>query len=149
MPGETGMANGLRPTTTPTQLARAAHEGVLCILLDAVEALAEAGVEVGAEAGAAELRLVGGGARSVAYPRILADLHQGPVRVPDDDEAPATGAAVQAAAVAAGTTIDEVVDRWGLREGGTITEPDPDLAAAAAETRARYRSVAGAAADLA
>jgi sugar (pentulose or hexulose) kinase len=68
------------------------------------------------------------------------------VRIPEDDEAPATGAAVQAAAVAGETSIDSVIDRWGLRSGGAVIEPrapsDPAI-------RQRYEAAAAAAADLA
>jgi len=148
LPDSSGMVTGLRPGTGRADLARAAHEGVLCNLLEAADALAAVtpGLDLGGGAGAGELRLVGGGARSAAYQQILADLHQGPVRIPDDDEAPATGAAVQAAAVALGDSIDEVTDRWGLRAGGSVIEPrtenDPSI-------RERYRSVAAAATALA
>ncbi len=145
LPDATGMINGLRPTTSRAELARAAHEGVLCNLLDAVDALAEVGVR-----GDGELRLVGGGARSSAYQQILADLHQGPVRIPDDDEAPATGAAVQAGAVldAGAAGIDDIVGRWGLRDGGTVTEPCTS-ADANAEARSHYGRAARSAAELA
>jgi len=105
VPNATGLITGLRPGTSRADMARAAHEGVLCNLLAAADALAEVGV-----AGDGELRLVGGGAKSAAYQQILADLHQGPVRIPADDEAPATGAAVQAAAVLGGDGIEAVVD---------------------------------------
>ncbi len=144
LPDATGMITGLRPGTGRADLARAAHEGVLCNLLEATDALAAATPGLDPQAG--ELRLVGGGARSAAYQQILADLRQGPVRIPDDDEAPATGAAVQAAAVAIGDTIDDVTDRWGLRAGGTVVEP---RAEADAEVRRRYRDAAAAASDLA
>jgi xylulokinase len=140
LPEATGMITGLRPGTSRADLARAAHEGVLCNLLAAADALAATGVT-----GDGELRLVGGGAKSAAYQQILADLHQGPVRIPADDEAPATGAAVQAAAVVGDDTIDDVTDRWRLRDGGfTVepsTEPDPEI-------RARYAAAAAAAAEL-
>jgi xylulokinase len=145
LPGATGMITGLRPGTGRADLARAAHEGVLCNLLEAVGALVAATPGLGAGAGG-ELRLVGGGARSPAYQQILADLHGAAVRIPDDDEAPATGAAVQAAAVALGDSIDEVTDRWGLRRGGTIVEPRADVDR---EVRARYRAAAAAATGLA
>lgn len=141
VPDATGMMSGLRPGTSRADLARAAHEGVLCNLLAAADALAAVGVE-----GDGELRLVGGGAKSAAYQQILADLYQGPVRIPADDEAPATGAAVQAAAVAAGDVIDDVIDRWQLRSGGESIEPSvgPDPA-----IRQRYAAAATTAADLA
>lgn len=142
LPDATGSVTGLRPGTDRAQLARAAHEGVLCNLLEAADALAAVGV-----AGDGELRLVGGGAKSPAYQQILADLHRGPVRIPDDDEAPATGASVQAAAVAGGDSIDEVTDRWQLRVGGTVVEP---MAADDPTVRTRYREAAAAvAADFA
>lgn len=144
LPDASGLIAGLRPGTGRADLARGAHEGVLCNLLEAADALAA--VTPGLALGEGELRLVGGGARSVAYQQILADLYQGPVRIPDDDEAPATGAAVQAAAVALDDSIDEVTDRWGLRSGGAVveprTEPDPSI-------RERYRVAAAAATALA
>ncbi|MCL4151476.1 UNVERIFIED_CONTAM: hypothetical protein GTU68_041514 [Idotea baltica] len=141
LPDASGMITGLRPGTSRADLARAAHEGVLCNLLAAADALAATGV-----AGDGELRLVGGGAKSAAYQQILADLHQGPIRIPADDEAPATGAAVQAAAVADGASIDSIIDRWQLRSGGFVVEPNskPD-----SEIRARYANAASAAAELA
>ncbi len=146
LPDATGMITGLRPGSSRADLARAAHEGVLCNLLDAADALAEVGVVSGDGTSAAELRLVGGGAKSAAYQQILADLYQGPVRIPSDDEAPATGAAVQAAAVVGGGPIDEVIDRWQLRVGGLTVEP---RAAADPSIRQRYGAAARAAADLA
>ncbi|MGH1490789.1 MAG: xylulokinase [Acidimicrobiales bacterium] len=141
LPDATGMITGLRPGTSRADLARAAHEGVLCNLLAAADALAATGVE-----GNGELRLVGGGAKSAAYQQILADLHQGPIRIPADDEAPATGAAVQAAAVADGESIDSIIDRWQLRSGGFVVEPNSD---SDPEIRRRYANAAGAAAVLA
>jgi xylulokinase len=141
LPDATGMITGLRPGTSRADLARAAHEGVLSNLLAAADALAAVGVT-----GGDELRLVGGGAKSAAYQQILADLHQGPVRIPADDEAPATGAAVQAAAVVGEEGIDAVTDRWGLRDGGVVVEPS---AAPDPSVRARYASAASAAAELA
>lgn len=145
LPDATGMIGGLRPGTGRADLARAAHEGVLCNLLEAADALVAA--SPGLDPGGVELRLVGGGARSPAYQQILADLVGGPVRIPADDEAPATGAAVQAAAVALGDTIDEVTDRWDLRSGGTIVEPR--TSGSSADVRARYRDLTAAATELA
>ena len=144
LPNATGMITGLRPASSRADLARAAHEGVLCNLLAAADALVAVG-GIGDGSSDTELRLVGGGAKSQAYQQILADLRQGPVRIPADDEAPATGAAVQAAAVVGGEAIDTVVDRWRLRDGGSIVEPraepHPDV-------RLRYTAAARAAASL-
>ena len=78
------------------QIARAAVEGVVCGLLDTLDAL-------GAQAPGGS-RPAGGrrGSRSAAYRQVVADLCELPVSLADADEAVATGACVQAAAVARG-----------------------------------------------
>ena len=80
----------------PAHIARAAFEGVVCGLLEALDALGAAGVDA-----TGQLLLVGGGARSLAYRRIVADLARRRATVPRGDELVATGACVQAAAVLA------------------------------------------------
>lgn len=123
-PTATGEIRGIRSDATREQLARAAFEGVICSLLDGVDALHAAGVPLSNT----PIRLVGGGARSEAYRQILADLAERPVMTVDDEEHVAKGACVQAAAALAGVNPDEVIDAWGLGDG-TLTEPrgiDPD-----------------------
>ena len=132
-PDARGSLHGLRPDTSPEELARAAHDGVLCGLLDGVDALRRAGVTVDGR-----VLLIGGGARSEAYRRRAADLTGGAVLVPDADEVVATGAAVQAAAVHLGVPVDSMAGRWGLGAGRTV-EPDPDAEPQA--TRRRYTRV--------
>jgi xylulokinase len=134
-PEASGSMLGLRPETSPAELARAAHDGVLCGLLDGLDALQSAGVEIDGR-----LSLVGGGARSVAYRQRAADLSGRPVRIPDADEAVATGAAVQAAAVHGSEDLGAVADRWAL-SAGTVVDPDP--AADRFEVRARYAAAIG------
>ena len=68
------------------------------------------------------LLLVGGGARSAAYRRTLADLAGRPVLVPDAAEHVATGACVQAAAALLDVSPQEVAAAWGLG-AGAIVEP--------------------------
>lgn len=109
LPDATGTIAGLRTSTTREQLALAAHDGVLRGLLAGIDALRAAGVVTDGQ-----LSLIGGGARSAAYRQRLADLWGSPIRLPDADEAVATGAAVQAAAAVADDTIGDVVTRWGL-----------------------------------
>ncbi len=140
LPTSTGLMTGLRPTTSRAQLARAAHEGVLCNLLEAVDALAAVGVT-----GGNQIRLVGGGSKSVAYRQILADLTGASIRVPDEQEAPAIGAAVQAAVATGHGSFDQVTDQWGLRQGGVVVDP---AAAADEQVRNRYREASKAAASL-
>lgn len=118
-PDATGVVHGLRTDASRSQLARAAFEGVVCSLLDGVDALAAAGVDVSASA---PIQLVGGGARSPVYRQILADLTGRPVVTPRGDEHVAKGACVQAAAALAGTAPERVIEAWGLGDG-TVTEP--------------------------
>jgi xylulokinase len=118
-PDATGTIAGLRSDVSREQVARAAFEGVVCGLLDGRDALAAAGVDVGER-----LVLVGGGASSAAYRRIVADLSGLPVEVPDTGEHVAAGACVQAAAALDGHPPQEVARAWGL--GATrVVEPDP------------------------
>ncbi len=118
-PDATGAVLGLRSDVGRPQLARAAYEGVVCGLLDGLDAMGRVGVVTGGR-----LLLTGGGARAEAYRRTLADLAGRPVVVPDTDETGATGACVQAAAVVGGESPGEVAARWGLG-AGQVVEPRP------------------------
>lgn len=132
-PDATGEIRGLRSDATRGQLARAAFEGVICSLLDGVDALHDAGVPLSNT----PIRLVGGGSRSAAYRQILADLAERPVQTVSGEEHVAKGACVQATAALAGVNPDQVIEAWGLGEG-EITEPsgiDPD------EIREAYAAV--------
>jgi xylulokinase len=130
LPDATGVLVGLRTSTTPADLARAAHLGVLCGLLDGVDALTDAGVVLDGRR-----YLVGGGARSAAYRQLAADAWGAPVIVPDTDETVATGAAAQAAVVVTGRSFDEIAAAWGLGAGRTVT---PRADADVHEIRAAY-----------
>ncbi len=123
-PDATGAVIGLRSDVGRPQLARAAYEGVVCGLLDGLDAMGRVGVVTGGR-----LLLTGGGARAEAYRRALADLAGRPVVVPDTDETVATGACVQAAAVAGGESLGAVAARWSLG-AGQVVEPRPVDAAA-------------------
>jgi xylulokinase len=130
-PDATGTVAGLRTDTSREQLARAAFEGVVCGLLDGLDALA-------VRRGSGRILLVGGGARSAAYQRIVADLTGTEIVLPDGDEHVAAGACVQAATVLHGTAPEEVVHQWGIGTGRTIS-PNSDVDAAA--VRSRYARV--------
>ncbi len=134
-PGARGSVHGLRSDVTREQLARAAVEGVVCGLLDGFDALGAAGVRT-----EGRLVLVGGGARSPAYQRVLADLAGRPVLVPAAAEHVATGACVQAAAVLHNQTPDEVAHGWELGAGRVI---EPAASGAGEAVRAAYASVRG------
>ena len=117
LPDASGTLFGIENSTSREALARAAHDGVLCGLLDGVDALVACDVDV-----SGRRFLVGGGARSAAYRQRCADLAGAPVIVPDADETVATGAAVQAAAVIERVHPSVVAGRWGCGVG-SITEP--------------------------
>jgi xylulokinase len=140
-PSASGTLLGLRTSTTSAEIARAAIEGVICGLLDGLDALAATGLALGGR-----LILVGGGARSEGYRQVLADLAQRPVFVPEDGHRQtdwhtdwaAVGACVQAAAVLLGTSPEQVIEAWGADEG-TVVNPivDPDTAR---QVRAAYQT---------
>ena len=138
LPAATGTIGGLRADVTPEQIARAAVEGVVCGLLDALEALRVGGVPVRPAEG---IVLLGGGARLHAFQRVLADLARAPVTVPRGEPV-ATGACVQAAAALHQAAPDEVASAWDLGKGYPV-EPDDGVGsravrAAYAELRDRY-----------
>ena len=129
-PTATGTLTGLGSGTERSSLARAAYEGVVCGLLDGLDALAaHTTIDDG------RLWLVGGGARSAAYRQVLADVSGRPVITTDLDEIVATGACVQAAATLLGTEPAQVHEAWGLTT--QTTEPGPG-SSAADEIRGRY-----------
>jgi xylulokinase len=124
-PDATGALHGLTLGTAHREhLARAAVEGLLCGLADAVDALEELGVPVH------RVFLVGGGARSAAVQAIAPAVLGRPVVVPAPGEYVADGAARQAAWVLGGT-----LPEWEPA-GTVVREADPTPA-----VRARYAEV--------
>ena len=138
-PNATGVVAGVTGDLTRATLARAAYEGVVYGLLDGLDALR--GATARAAAGDGRTFLVGGGARSPAYRRIVADLSGLPITIPAGEEHVAIGACAQAAAVLHECAPGEIVDAWGLGDG-EVVEPDerldrPSLRARYAELRDR------------
>jgi xylulokinase len=148
VPDATGAIHGLRiDTATPAHLARAAVEGLLCGLADALDALRHHKVRVD------RVVLVGGGVRSEAVRRIAPAILGCPVTVPTPSEYVADGAARQAAWVLAGgdeppvwSTVDVEVfeappqpavrERYAEVQAMTarrpvVSESDPDPTASA------------------
>ena len=91
-PGASGTLHGLTSHTTAQDMARAAVEGLLCSLADALDHLTLA-----TGASARRVLLVGGGARSAAVRALAPAVLALPVVVPAADEYVARGAARQAA----------------------------------------------------
>lgn len=135
-PESRGIMVGLTNKTSRVDIARAAHDGVICGLLEGLDALSRTG---GSTDG--RLFLVGGGARSGAYRQRLADIAERSVHIPQSDETVATGAAIQAFAAFLGS--DEVllstVREWNL-DSAHIFEPKTDLDSR--DVRENYRQAA-------
>ena len=134
-PTATGTLAGLHSGVIREDVARATVEGVVCGLLDALDALHDL-----VETDDGPLILVGGGARSAAFRRVLADLSRRVVVVPDIAEAVATGACVQAAATLLRVPIDDVQAAWGLGGGELV---DPDGTVDSASVRQAYAQLRG------
>jgi xylulokinase len=132
-PNATGLVSGVQGDVTRAEFARAAYEGVVFGLLDGLDALRRAaGLS---RSGSGRTMLVGGGARSLAYRRIVADLSGLPITVPDGEEHVAIGACVQAAAVLHERPPEEIAHAWGLGTGDLV---EPDDRVDRAGLRARY-----------
>jgi xylulokinase len=137
-PDASGVLGGLRADVSRRSFARAAFEGVVCGLLDGLDALGHH-----ARLDGERLWLVGGGARSAAYRQVLADLSGRVVTTIGDTETVATGACVQAAGALGRRAPDDVQADWA--DGGHLFEPvdtEPSAAAGRAEeVRARYAAL--------
>jgi xylulokinase len=127
-PDATGALHGVTlATSTPAHLARAAVEGLLCGLADALDALVAAGVAV------RRAFLVGGAARSEAVARIAPAILGRPVLLPTPGEYVADGAARQAAWVLAGSAAPPV---WAAADTVTYeADPTPGVRERYAEVR--------------
>jgi xylulokinase len=129
-----GALHGIPDNASPELIARAVVEGIVCSLLDSLDALRAADVPVGGR-----LFLIGDGARGHAFQQVLADLTERAIAIPKGDRV-ATGACVQAAATLSQAQPDEIAAAWGLDRAREM-EPNPNVDAA--EVRGRYREARG------
>jgi len=100
-------------------------------VLDGLDALRAADVPVGGR-----ISLIGSGARSHAFQRILADLSGRAVTVPQGERV-ATGACVQAAAALHGQPPEQIAAAWAL---APTRQLDPSDRGDSAAVRDRYRA---------
>ncbi|MFG1906369.1 FGGY family carbohydrate kinase [Kribbella sp. NPDC048928] len=129
LPHSTGLIYGLtRATMQPATMARAAVEGLLCGLADAVDALRDQGVPV------QRVLLLGGGARSRAVQALAPALLGAEVVLPEPAEYVALGAARQAAWALSGAATPPT---WQVPLG----KPEPGITVDAATIRANYEQV--------
>lgn len=131
-PDATGHVGGLRRDNASREnLARAAVEGVLCGLADALDALAAVGVV------RRRVLLIGGGAASAAIQVLAPAIFGTPVALPAVGEYVAIGAARQAAWVLSG---EPEPPAWGAEVQRVVeADPTPDVRAAYAALRASLR----------
>ena len=129
LPGATGSLHGLtRSNLTTPNIARAAIEGVLCGLADAVDALRAVGIKP------SRLWVIGGAAANAAVQQVAATLADLEVYVPAPAEYVARGAAWQAAWVLGGG----VRPHWAPPRIHTVPPaPQPGVRANYADVRAR------------
>ncbi|MEZ5116043.1 MAG: xylulokinase [Candidatus Nanopelagicales bacterium] len=128
LPAATGALSGItRGNLTAADVARAAVEGMLCGLADAVDALVAVGVSP------RRVLLVGGASASPAVQQVAATLFGVPVHVPPPGEYVADGAARQAAWALSGGAEPPHWPAAGTR----VLDPDdrPDVRHAYAEAR--------------
>lgn len=131
LPRATGSLHGLtRTNMTPENVARAAVEGMLGGLADAVDALVAVGVQP------RRILLVGGAAANLAVGAVASTLFEVPVVVPPVGEYVADGAARQAAWVLTGGAEPPM---WSQAREGAAVEyvPAPSAAVREAYTRSR------------
>lgn len=122
LPDATGSLLGMTmENATPANVARAAVEGIICGLADALDALTAQGARIGT------VRLVGGAAASPAVRAVAASVLGVPVLLPAPGEYVADGAARQAAWVLRGS-----MPQW------PVTAPAAHGTAPAPHVRERY-----------
>jgi xylulokinase len=133
-PKARGAFFGLTARHGVEHMTRAVMEGVIFSLRDSLEIMR--GLDVSVE----DVRATGGGARSVLWRQLQADIYGTPIRRTVADEGPAFGAALLAG-VASGTyaSVDEATSIVRLRE--EITEPDEERSKLYEEHYEVYRSL--------
>lgn len=110
LPHARGILRGMSlASATRSNIARAAVEGLLCLLADALEAVRRQGV------GIQQVSLVGGGARSLAVRELAPSILGLPVVVPEPSEYVADGAARQAAWMLSGKVEPPAWEQRGSR----------------------------------
>ena len=123
---------GMSNDTDPGRIAAAVLEGVAFAHADGLDALREAGTDI------ASLSVIGGGARSAYWGRIIAASLGVPLVYLDGGEVgPALGAARLAQIAVTGASAADVCVRPPVRQ---VIEPDTALADALAPKLARFRA---------
>ena len=118
-PTATGVFSGMNlNNSNPAEIARAMVEGMLCGLVDAVDALEKLGVNV------KRIILIGGAAKNPAVSQIAAALFGREVLVPPAGEYVANGAARQAAWALLGGDAAPIWDLGKIEKVSATATPD-------------------------
>jgi D-xylulose kinase len=138
LPNAKAIFFGLTSTNyTPANLARASMEGATLGLRYGLNVLRQQGITP------ADIRLVGGGAKSPLWRQMVADVFDCPVVCPQSSEAGAVGAALQAMwcyinQKAGALSLAELTDRYIALDESTRAVPDSSRASRYAEIYRQY-----------
>jgi len=132
-PKARGAFIGLNLRHTKAHLTRAVLEGINFGLRDSLELMKESSVDI------LELRVNGGGARSLFWRQMIADIFGYPVVTVNSTDGPAYGAAVMAASGVLNRDISELCEEW-IKVVDRV-EPNPDNRAKYQEYYEIYRSL--------
>jgi xylulokinase len=128
-----GVLFGMSETTSRADVARAVMEGVAMTLAEARDCLDAAGARIDS------VSLIGGGARSALWTRMIAATTGFPiVRIRRGESGPALGAARLARMAATGESPETVCTPPEIAD---VTKPDPALAAKFASQGRRFTSL--------
>ena len=128
-----GVLFGMSESTSRAEVARAVMEGVALTLADARDCLVAAGAQI------ARVGLIGGGAKSALWTRMIAAATGfAVVRMKGGETGPAYGAARLARMAATGEPAEAVCLPPEIAD---VTEPDPDLAAKFMRQRERFKAL--------
>ena len=132
-PHARGVAFGLSEGSSRADFVRAVMEGVAFTLADALACLEAAGDQLGA------IGLIGGGARSSLWTRMIASALRRPItRYRGGETGPAFGAARLARLAATGESTESVCTPPPVLD---VTEPDPVLVDRLGRKLVRFRSL--------
>lgn len=125
---------GMRMDTTRADLVQAVLEGVAFAIRDNLEAVKRTGIVLESS------RICGGGAKSVLWRRILANVLNIPLQCLQSEQGPALGGAMLAMAACDEGVSSEEICRKCVRTGETIL-PEPWLAEAYEDRYQRFQKI--------
>lgn len=140
-PNARGIFIGMTMDTTREDMTLAVLEGVAFALRDSLEAAKALGIRI------ERTTICGGGAKSPLWIKIIANIFNIMVDIPENEEGPALGGAILAA-VACGEfkSVEDAAEK--LAGSVNTVEPDPELAAAYDERYRKFTAIYPAVRDL-